>query len=92
MGRNNRYREMEKRMTRFLLIDLVLFFLYLVFAANDINWLKVILSLIIVFISVSSLILLYLTGELKKPRSLWMTTAAGAILLCLLFSLILNYP
>ena len=90
MAQNNRYKDMERYMTYVLLTDLVLFILYLCF--SSIIWLKVILSILIILISGLSLAYLYITKELLKPRSLWMSTAAAAILVCLLFSLILNFP
>ena len=90
MAQNNRYKDMERYMTYVLLTDLALFILYLCFAS--IIWLKVILSIFIILISGLSLAYLYITKELLKPRSLWMSTAAAAILVCLLFSLILNFP
>lgn len=90
MAQNNRYKDMERYMTYVLLTDLALFILYLCF--SSIIWLKVILSILIILISGLSLAYLYITKELLKPRSLWMSTAAAAILVCLLFSLILNFP
>ena len=35
---------------------------------------------------------LFMTGELKKRRSLWMVVGFVGILVCLLVSLICNYP
>ena len=90
MRQPNRYKEMERYMTYAILADLFLFILYLCFAS--IIWLKVILSILIIILSGGSLAYLYITKELLKQRSLWMTAAAGSILICLLFSLILNFP
>ena len=90
MRQPNRYKEMERYMTYAILADLFLFILYLCFAS--IIWLKVILSILIIVLSGASLAYLYITKELLKQRSLWMTAAAGSILICLLFSLILNFP
>ena len=92
MAKRNRFQQMEQLMTRVLLVDLALFMLYLLFAAVGITWLKVILSICVVLISAACLAFLYLTQELLKRRSLWMTSAAGAILVCLIFSLILQFP
>ena len=92
MAKRNRFQQMEQLMTRVLLVDLALFVLYLLFAAVGITWLKVILSICVVLISAACLAFLYLTQELLKRRSLWMTSAAGAILVCLIFSLILQFP
>ena len=48
--------------------------------------------LYLIIVSGGCLAFLYLTRELTRRRSLWMTTASGGILICLLFSLILNFP
>ena len=88
----NRYRQLEQYMTYALLADLALFILFLITAGNGIIWLKVILSIIIIGLSGLCLAYLYLTKELLRQRSFWMSVSAAAILVCLLFSLILNYP
>lgn len=90
MAQPNRYRTMERYMTYVLLADLALFILYLFFTGVII--LKVILSVLIILISGLCIAYLYMTGELRKPRSLWMGTASAAILICLIFSLLLNFP
>lgn len=88
----NRYKEMERNMTYGLCLDAALFVLYLVFSGIGIIWLKVILTLLCIALSAFLLWLLYMSRELLKKRSLWITTGAAAILVCLLFSLILNFP
>ncbi len=92
MAKRNRYRQMEQQMTRVLMLDLALFLFYLLFAGLGVTWLKVILSICVVLISAACLAYLYLTQELLRRRSLWMTSAAGAIVVCLIFSLILRFP
>ena len=92
MNRKNRFQELEQRMTRILLVDLCLFLFYIIFAACNIIWLKVLTSIAVVLLSSACLAILYISNELKKPRSLWMTTAAISIVACLVFSLILNFP
>lgn len=87
-----RYRQMEQYMTYALLADLVLFILFLITAGNGIIWLKVILAILTIALSGLCLAYLYLTQELLRQRSFWMSVGAAAILVCLLFSLILNYP
>ena len=89
---NKRYLQMQKVMTRILIGDAVAFLLYLIFAACGVIWLKVILAVGMFVVSGGCLAFLYLTRELTRRRSLWMTTASGGILICLLFSLILNFP
>ena len=88
----NRYKEMERYMTYTLCIDTIVFILYLLVAGNGIIWLKVILTLLCFAISGALLWFLYATRELLKQRSLWITTGATAIAICLLFSLLLNFP
>lgn len=90
--KNNRYKEMERYMTCALVADVLLFIFYLIAAGNGVIWLKVILSLFSILLSGGCLAFLYLTRELLRPRSLWMTAVAGSILVCILFSLILNFP
>ena len=92
MAPRNRYRQMEQFMTRILMLDLALFLLYLLFAAMGIIWLKVILSIFVVLISSACLAYLYLSHELLRRRSLWMSSAAASIVICLVFSLILQFP
>ena len=90
--RKNRYAQMEGFMTRVLLGDLAVFVLYLISAGFGILWLKVIMAIIAFLVSGLCLAYLFLTQELMKKRSLWMSVSAGAILICLLVSLILNFP
>lgn len=88
----NRYKEMERYMTYALCLDAVLFLLYLIVAGNGIIWLKVILTLLCLALSGALLWFLYTTKELLRQRSLWITVGAAAIAVCLLFSLLLNFP
>lgn len=91
-SKNNRYQTMERNMILVLLGDLALFVAYLIAAGNGIIWLKVILFILTISLSVLCLVFLYISEELFKQRSLWMGTAAAAIAVCILFSLILNFP
>lgn len=88
----NRYIQMQWYMTYALIADLGMFLLYLIFSGFGIIWLKVITAIFVILISLLCLGLLYLTRELTTRRSFWMTTAAGAMLICLLASLIFNCP
>ncbi len=92
MNKQDRYRQIEKFITVLLLGAALLFLIFLISSGYGIIWLKVICSIITLLLCGLSLAVLYLTRLLVKPRSLWMTTAAGAIVFCLLFSLILNFP
>ena len=92
MAKRNRYREMESLMTKVILADLLVFVLYLVCAGNGMTVLKVITAIITIFGSLLCLGFLYMTGEFPRRRSLWMITAFACIALCVLLSLLLNFP
>ena len=79
-------------LTRAILIALAAFVLYIIVAAAAVIWLKVILAIAIILISIGCLVLLYLSQELLRKRSLWMSAAAAGLFLCTVMSLILNYP
>ena len=87
-----RYQQMEQYMTIALIADAALFLLFLIFAGTGVQWLKAITAILAAIISALSLAYLFITKELTKRRSLWMTAAAAAILLCIFVSLIFNYP
>ena len=55
-------------------------------------WLKIVLAVLGFILSGLLLWYLYSTKELLKRRSLWISTGAAALAICLLFSLILNFP
>ena len=88
----SRYKQMEKYMTLVLIGNTLLFIVYLIAAGIGVIWLKVLSAIIAIIVSGLCLAYLYLTKLLTKPQSLWMTAAAGAVLICTLFSLILNFP
>ena len=92
MARRNRYRQMEFMMTRILLADAAIFVLYLLFATFNVVALKWIMAIIAILSSGLCLGFLYMTGELLKKRSLWMSTGFAAVALCTLVSLILSFP
>ena len=92
MARRNRYREMESLMTKVILGDLLVFILYLLSAGNGWPVFKMITAIISIFGSLLCLGWLYKTGEFPTRRSLWMITAFACIALCVLFSLLLNFP
>ena len=92
MGRRNRYREMETNMTRVMEPDAAIFLLYLLFAALNLAFLKLLLAIIAIIGSGLCLGFLYMTGELLKKRSLWMTVGFAAVVICTLYSLILRWP
>lgn len=93
MGKkSNRYTQMRQYMTLTLLANAGLFILYLVFAGFGVIWMKAITAVLSILLSSCCLVFLYLCKELLRRRSLWMTAAAAALLICTLASLILNYP
>lgn len=92
MGKRNRYREMESLMTKVILVDLLVFVLYLVCAGKGWMIFKVITAIISIFGSLLCLGWLYMTGEFPRRRSLWMITFFICIALCVLASLLLSFP
>lgn len=91
-SRPNRYKTIERYLTYALCADAVIFLFYMIAAGNGIGWLKVILTLACLAISGFMLWFLYVSKELLRQRSLWLTVGAAAIVICLFFSLILNFP
>lgn len=88
----NRYKELEKYMTIILIALAVLFVVYLIAAGAGIIWLKALTAIIDILVGLLCLAYLYVTKLIFAPRSLWMTFAAGSVVICTLFSLILNFP
>ncbi len=92
MAHRRRYKELEQLMTRVLLADAAVFALYLLSAGCGWTALKVISAIIAILVSGLCLAFLYLNGEIRKRRSLWMVVGFGAVAVCLLVSLLLRYP
>lgn len=90
--RNNRYKAMDQMMTKVLIADGGIFLLYLLFAGFGVGPGKVIMAILGILLSVLCLGFLYMTNELLRKRSLWMTAAAASIIICIVVSLITNYP
>ena len=88
----SRYKQMETVMTAVLGLDAVVFIAYLIFAGIGMVGLKVIAAVLCFLISAAVLYFLYMTHELLRKRSLWMTLAAVCIILCLLVSLLFRFP
>ena len=88
----NRYREMESLMTKIILGDALMFVLYLVCAGLGWSVLKVITAIIAIIGSGLCAGWLYITGEFGRRRSLWMVTTFICIVICVVVSLLLNYP
>lgn len=93
MGRyDKRYKQMERYMTLALLADLVLFVLFLISSGSGTIWAKVVTAIFSIALSGLCIAYLYLTQELLRKRSLWMTTTAVCIIACVIFSLLLRFP
>ena len=92
MAKQSRYKQMEQLLTRALIISAILFVLYLITASASILWLKVLISIVIILLSVAGLGLLYMSKELLKQRSLWLTTGFFGLLICVISSLVLAFP
>ena len=92
MAIRRRYKDIERFLTMVLLADAGVFVLYMVFAGIGLTVLKVICTVLCILASIACLALLYMTGEMKKARSRWLVLGFGCIVVCLLVSLILNYP
>ena len=92
MANRMRYKQIDQLLTRVLIVDTAVFILYLIFAAFGVTALKVITAIIALAASGLCLAYLYKLGEFKKARSRWLVMGFGAIILCTLVSLILNYP
>ena len=91
-AKQTRYKKMESALTAVLCLDTAIFLAYLIFAGTGHLGLKIIAAILSILISVFVLYFLFVTKELLRKRSLWMTYAAACILLCVLISLILNFP
>ena len=92
MAKRMRYKQIDYLLTRVLIADTAIFVLYLIFAALGLSVLKIIVAIIALFLSGLSLAYLYKIGEFKKARSRWLVLGVAAIVVCLLVSLLLNYP
>ena len=92
MSKRSRYKAMETVVTAALCLDAVIFMAYLIFAGAGMVALKITAVVLCFLISGAVLYFLYITRELLRKRSIWMTLAAACIILCVLVSLILRFP
>ncbi len=92
MSTGKRYKHFERALTKVLLLDTFLFVLFLVFSGMSIVWLKVICVALTILLSVGGLVLLYMSRELLRQRSLWLSCGFFSIFVCTLASLILAFP
>ena len=89
-SKRNPHQELEKFLSTGLLANAAVFVLYLLFAG--IVWLKVIFAILAILTPVAGLALLFLSRELLRQRSLWLTTGYFSLLICTVVSLILAFP
>ena len=87
-----RYQQMQRYMCIALLADCLLFYLFWISAASGTVWAKVLTGILITLLSLLCLVFLFLTKELLRRRSLWMTALAASVLICMLFSHLLRFP
>ena len=92
MAKRNRYRELEKKVTLMIAADVAVFVLYLLVAGAGVIALKVITAIVAIIASLLALGFRFMSGELLKKRSLWMSVAFASVLLCTIVSLICNVP
>ena len=90
--KRNRYKDLEQTMTILILAAAVDFILFLIFSGAGVVWLKVITAIFAILMPILSLAFLYLSKELLRQRSLWLTTGFAAILVCTIVSLLCNFP
>lgn len=91
-SKKTRYKKMEAIVTGVLCVDTVIFVAYLLFAGSGMVAMKAVTAIFALLISGAVLCFLYMTRELLRRRSIWMTLAAACIVLCLIASLILHFP
>ena len=90
--KNNRYQELNRAMTMLIIASALDFLLFLIFSGVGILWLKVLTAIFAILMPLLCLGFLYLSKELLRQRSLWLTTGFGSILVCTIVSLICNFP
>ncbi len=91
-SKRSRYQELAHLLTIALISDGALLLLYLIFAIAGILWLKIILIILSLLLSLGGLALLYISRELLRPRSLWLSSGFLSVFLVVLVSLILAFP
>lgn len=92
MASRMKYKELEQIMARILMADTAVFVLFVLFSGLGIVALKVICAIVTIIVSAMCLAFLYMIRATKKRRSLWLVVGYTSILVCLLVSLICNYP
>ena len=92
MDKKARYKRMELIISVALCFATVIFFAYMYFAGAGMAGWKIASAVVCFLISGAVLYYLFMTRELLRRRSFWMTVAAACIILCLIVSLVLKFP
>ena len=90
--RKARFKRMESFITLALCADVIIFVAYLIFAGKGIIAWKIASAIACIAVAGVVLYQLFMSRELLRRRSIWMTLAAGCLILCVLLSLLLNFP
>ena len=90
--KRNTFRKLEQMLTRGILGTGGVFVLLLVASANGIGWLKWLLAVPVILVSILGGGMLILKQEHKLRRSWWMLASFAGLLLCTLVSLIARFP
>ncbi len=88
----NRYQQLEQVLTIFVVLDLFFFLGYLIAALATLLWLKILLLVLALLVSALGIALLCSTREIKRPRSRWIVYALVCIPLCIIVSMICQFP
>lgn len=91
-SKRSRYKKMEALVTAVLCVNIAVFLAFLVFSGMGMTALKVVTAILCFALSGTVLYILYMTRELLRKRSIWMTLAALCTIICVLASLILRFP
>ena len=90
--KRNTFKKLELQMTYVVGADLIMFLLFLLSSGFGVGWLKVLMAIFSLALSVLAIGFLVLIGEHTKARSRWLFAAFGSIAVVILFSLFLGYP
>ena len=90
--KKTRFRDFERFITLCLAIATVLFIAFLSAAGAGNVGLKIFLAILAVVDCGYCLWLLYQKRELLRRRSLWMSVWAACLIICILVSVVLNFP
>ncbi len=88
----SRYQQLEQVLTVFIVLDLLFFLGYLLAALFTVLWAKVLLLVLTLLASALGIALLFSTREIKRHRSRWITYALICIPLCMVVSMICQFP